>query len=87
MNLEATELCFLPAVTMRQMILDGEISCLELLEAHLVQQARCNEPVNAVITHTDDQARQQAVLADGSLWRRNRWDCCMDCRWPTRTWP
>ncbi len=64
MNLEATELCFLPAVTMRQMILDGEISCLELLEAHLAQQARCNEPVNAIITHTDDQARQQAVQAD-----------------------
>lgn len=64
MDRAATELCFLSAVTMRQMILDGEISCLELLEAHLAQQARWNESVNAIITHTDDQARQRARQAD-----------------------
>jgi len=67
MDVATSELCFLPAVKMRQMILGREISCLELLDAHLEQQARCNESVNAIVTHTDDQARQQADQADKQL--------------------
>ncbi len=67
MDTAAPELCFLSAVTMRQMLHDGEISCLELLEAHLAQQARWNESVNAIITHTDDEARQQARQADQQI--------------------
>ena len=56
-----SELCFQSAVNLQRMVRDGEISCLELLEAHLAQQQRTNGVVNAIVTHTDAAARAAAA--------------------------
>jgi amidase len=62
-----SELCFQSAVNLQRMVRDGEISCLELLEAHLAQQQRTNGVVNAIVTHTDAAARAAAVAADEAI--------------------
>src|SRR6478672_1429763 len=64
-----TEICFLPAVELARQIRAGEISAVELLEAHLAQIERVNPRVNAIITLVAEQALTQARAADAALAR------------------
>lgn len=63
------ELCFMPARQLAGMIRDREISCTELLEAHLGQIERFNPTVNAIVTEVAENARAAAVKADECLSR------------------
>jgi amidase len=56
----SSELCHLSAVELARLIRTRELSAAEVLEAHLEQIARTNPAVNAIITHTPEQARARA---------------------------
>ena len=58
------ELCFLSATQLAQRIASGDLSALEVTDAHLTQIDRCNPQVNAIVTLVADQARAAAKTAD-----------------------
>ena len=60
----SSELCFKTAVELGGLVRSGELSARELLEAHLEQIQRVNPRVNAIVTLTDELAREQAAAAD-----------------------
>ena len=55
------ELCFMSAVAQRQLLEAGEVSALELLDAHIDRIERYDSTLNAVITRCFDEARQEAA--------------------------
>ncbi len=61
------DLCFLPAVELARRIRTKELSCLEVMEAHIAQIERVNPRVNAIVTFLPEQALQQARAADAAL--------------------
>jgi amidase len=61
---EQTDLCYLPAVEQARLLDTRQLSAVELLDAHLAQLARVNPVVNAVVTLTDDAARNAARASD-----------------------
>jgi amidase len=61
------DLCFLPAVELAQMIRRREVSCAEVMQAHLAQIERVNPAVNAIVTLLPDQAMIEARAADTAL--------------------
>ena len=67
--MNSTDLCFLTATELACCILAKEISCRELMEAHLKQIERLNPEVNAIVTFLPEQARKQAFAADELLAR------------------
>lgn len=67
------QLTFAPAHRLANMIIDGETSSMELLEAHLAQIAALNGDLNAVATLNDEQARSRAEEADAALARDEVW--------------
>jgi len=64
-----TELCFLTATELARRIRAKELSCQEVMEAHLAQIERVNPKVNAIVTLLPEQAREQARVADTALVR------------------
>jgi amidase len=58
------ELCQLPAARIRQLLGARQVSCREVVEAHLARIAATNPHVNAVVTLTEDLARKQAEQLD-----------------------
>lgn len=66
----SSELCFLTATELVRHIRAKEVSCQEVMEAHLAQTKHINPKVNAIVTFLPDQARQQARLADEALAKR-----------------
>ena len=58
------ELCSLTARQMLAFLRGGEISCLELLEAHISHIEECNPKINAIVTQTFDLATQRARELD-----------------------
>src|SRR5262245_46205923 len=62
--MSTTEICFLPAVQQARMIADGEVSSVELLQAHLQQIERVNPSVNAIVTLVAERALDIARQAD-----------------------
>ena len=60
----SNELCFQSAVQLASLVRSGELSARELLDAHLDQIDRVNPQVNAIVTLSDDLAREQAAAAD-----------------------
>ena len=58
------EICFLTATELARRIRTREMSCQEVLEAHLRQIERINPQVNAIVTLLAEQAMNQAKLAD-----------------------
>src|SRR5215813_3240738 len=64
-----TELCFLTAADLVRRIRTKELSCLEVMEAHIAQIERVNPKVNAIVTFLPEQALQQARAADAALAR------------------
>ena len=65
--MNAAELCFLPAVELARMIRRREVSCTEVMLAHLAQIERVNPRVNAIITLVPEQGLSAARAADAAL--------------------
>jgi amidase len=59
-----SEICFMTAVELARRLAAGELSAVEVLEAHLAQIERVNPAVNAIITHTPELALERAQRAD-----------------------
>jgi amidase len=59
-----SEICFMTATEMVQRIRDREMSCREVMEAHLNQIQRVNPIVNAIVTRIP--AEQALALADAA---------------------
>jgi len=57
-------LCYLPARELAAMLRRGEVSCREVMQAHLLQIARVNPRVNAIVTLTAERALERADAAD-----------------------
>ena len=60
------ELCSLNAREMLVLLRGGEISCLELVEAHISHIEECNPKVNAIVTQTFDLATKRASEIDAN---------------------
>ena len=60
------ELCSLTARQMLALLREGEISCLELLEAHVSRIEECNPKINAIVTQTFELAIQKARELDAN---------------------
>lgn len=58
------ELCMLDARTMLALLRKGEISCLELLEAHISQIEKFDPRINAIVTRTFELATRRAQELD-----------------------
>jgi len=69
--MKVSDLCFLPATEMQQLLRAREVSARELMEAHLEQIERVNPQVNAIVTLLADEALEQAGAADDDLVRGN----------------
>jgi amidase len=61
------DLCYLPAVEQRRLLLAKAISARELLEAYLARIEAVNPAVNAIVTIDPEGARARADAADRAL--------------------
>jgi amidase len=64
------ELCFLAATELARRIRRREVSCEEVMRAHIDQIERVNPVVNAIVTFVPEQALASAREADAALARR-----------------
>ena len=64
-----SELCFQTAVELARLIRAREVSCEELMGAHIAQIERVNPKVNAIVTFLPEQALAAARVADAKLAR------------------
>jgi amidase len=64
-----SELCFLETRNLARRMRDKEVSCVEVMEAHLEQIDRVNPRVNAIVTLLPDRALQGAQAADAAITR------------------
>lgn len=63
-----SEICFMTATEMVQRLRAKEVSCRELMEAHLAQIERVNPTVNAIVTQiSSDEALALADASDEAL--------------------
>jgi len=62
-----TDLCFLPAKILVDLIVTRKVSALEVMDAHLEAIERANPLFNAIVTLVQDQAREHAMQADATL--------------------
>ena len=63
-----SEICFMTATEMVQRLRSKELSCRELMEAHLAQIERVNPTVNAIVTQiSSDEALALADASDEAL--------------------
>ncbi|MBI3800311.1 MAG: amidase, partial [Deltaproteobacteria bacterium] len=65
----SAELCFLTATELARRIRLKDLSCQEVMAAHLAQIERINPKVNAIVTLLPEQALKQARAADEDLAR------------------
>jgi amidase len=65
----ASELCFLTATELASRIRRREVSCEEVMRAHVDQIERVNPKVNAIVTFLPEQALDAARSADRALAR------------------
>jgi len=63
------EICFRSAIDLAASLRRGDLSCVEVMDAHLAQIARVNPRVNAIVTLVAEQARAAAATADTALAR------------------
>jgi amidase len=67
-TMSTSEICFMTATEMVQRIRARELSCREVMEAHLAQIERVNPIVNAIVTQLpSEQALALAAAADEAL--------------------
>ncbi|UCH48598.1 MAG: amidase [Betaproteobacteria bacterium] len=78
--MESKDLCFLPGNELVRLIRGGEVSALEVMQAHLEQIARVNGQVNAIVTLVADRALDAARDCDVRLGRGE--DCGPLCGLP-----
>ena len=64
-----TNINFLTAVELARRIRARELSCVEVMQAHLAQIDRVNPKVNAIVTYHPEQAMEGAKAADDALQR------------------
>ena len=64
---------FSTASQLAQAIQSGDISSLDVIEAHLAQIAKHNPKLNAIVTLDTERARRQAREADAALARGESW--------------
>ena len=64
-----TDFNFMTAVDMAKRIRSKEISCVEVMQAHIEQIDRVNPKVNAIVTYHPEQALEGAKAADAALQR------------------
>src|SRR6267378_2994694 len=68
-----SEICFMPARQMADLIRQKKLSAREVMQAHLKQISRVNSKVNAIVTLVpEDQLMAQALAADESL-AKGKW--------------
>ena len=65
--MDSAELCFLTATELAQRIRTRELSCEEVMRAHIDQIERVNLAVNAIVTFAPEQALAAARSADAAL--------------------
>jgi len=65
--MSSSEICFLTATDLAGRIRSREISCREVMQAHLDQIERVNHKVNAIITLLPESGLEQAAAADEAL--------------------
>ncbi len=68
--MSATELCFQEATELARLIREKQVSCLEVMQAHLAQIERVNPTVNAIVTLLPERALEGARAADAALARK-----------------
>ena len=68
-----SELLFTTAQDLAIRIRRGELSAVEVLDAHLTQIARHNRQLNAIVTLDEERARKRATEADRALARGVLW--------------
>jgi amidase len=68
--MSSAELCFLTATELARRIRIRELSCQEVMEAHLGQIERINPQVNAIVTLVAERALDQARIAD-ETWHKH----------------
>ena len=68
-----SDLVFLSASQLAKVILNREVSAVDVLEAHLRQITRHNPAINAIATLNEEQARDRAQQADAALARGEVW--------------
>src|SRR5215468_10723401 len=66
----AHELCFLTATELARRIRARDVSCEEVMRAHIDQIQRVNPSVIAIVTFVPEQALSAARAADAALARR-----------------
>ena len=64
-----TAINFLTAVELARRIRSKDLSCVEVMQAHLAQIDRVNPKVNAIVTYHPEQALEGAKAADAALQR------------------
>ena len=62
-----TNINFMTAVEMAQRIRSKDVSCVEVMQAHLAQIDRVNPKVNAIVTYHPEQALKGAKAADEAM--------------------
>jgi amidase len=68
-----TDLTFVPAHQLAQMIRDRQVSAVEVLDTYLTQIAKHNAKLNAICTLDAENARTRAKQADEALARGENW--------------
>ena len=61
-----TEICFLPAVRIVELIKSKQLSCRELMEIQLKQIEKVNPKVNAIVTLLQEKGLKDAEEAGGT---------------------
>ncbi|HTS54774.1 MAG TPA: amidase [Burkholderiales bacterium] len=67
--MDSEQLCFLTATELARRIRGREVSCEEVMRAHIDRIERVNPAVNAIVTFIPDQALAAARAADAALAR------------------
>lgn len=60
------DLCLHTATELRQLITSGEVSCVEVLDAHISRIEEVNPSINAIVTQSFESARKRASELDQS---------------------
>jgi len=68
----SSEIFFLTATDLARRIRSKELSCREVMQAHLAQIERVNPKVNAIVTLVVESALKQADEADAALAQRRK---------------
>ncbi len=66
-----TDINFMAAVELAQRIRSKDVSCVEVMQAHIEQIDRVNPKVNAIVTYHPEQALEGAKAADAALRRED----------------